>query len=143
MLWCFLECTLKRNITDRFGCGHLGVHNFTGHVVVPQELVTGYHMGHESELLIHKVRDFCEIWGSQNLSHTVYVNCWGRIGIQGVHMKCIPYCCNLIHVLKGTEITTKCILVGYMIICATWVSIYFHLKHYICNCKNNVSSKKL
>lgn len=86
--------------------------------MVPRELVTGYHMGHESELLIPKVRDFCEI--CMRFSEFVsYCICEllrvCRIVIQGIHMKCVPYYWNLINVLKGTEITTECILVCYMI----------------------------
>jgi hypothetical protein len=35
--------------------------------------------------------------------------------IQGVHMKCIPFYCNITHELKGTGMKTKRIWVGYMI----------------------------
>jgi hypothetical protein len=55
----------------------------------------------------------------------------GQFQIHSVHIKRIPFYCNIAHELKGAGMKTKHIWVGYMIkfiIHATWVSKSFHLK---------------
>jgi hypothetical protein len=55
----------------------------------------------------------------------------------GVHLKCIPFHCNIAHEPKDRGMKTKRIWVGCkikFIIRATWVSKSFHLKRYTHSC---------
>jgi hypothetical protein len=53
--------------------------------------------------------------------------------VQDVHMKFIPFYCNIVQKLKGRKMKTKRISEGYMIkfiIRAAWGSKIFRLKRY-------------